>query len=173
MIYKNVIPVLFCMVSLLAISACEKAEIQQSAKSNKHIEGRSCVDDCSDCAVNDCCCSITILDDPGQGVNIGLCGTSSPCLSTTACEAESVGNCADIDGFEEPFSFTSQFETKMFCVPQGSSFGITNTGMGTPRFSLTCQVGQFNPQTVTIQLNSPPAKPFWETNGSCELTSCF
>ena len=165
--------ILFSMISMCIFISCEKSEIQKVVKSNKHIEGRSCVDDCSDCAVDDCCCSITLLSQPSGTIQIGLCGTSSPCLSTIACQAGSLGMCADISGFEEPFSFTSQFETKMFCVPQGASFGITNTGTGTPTMRLTCQVGQVTPQTVTITLNTPPDKPFWQTNGSCELIKCF
>ena len=156
--------------------ACEKAEIQQSTTSMVPIEERSCpIDDCEDCPVDDCCCSIEILSDPGLGVTLDFCGTSGNCPTTMSCSVGGLGNCPDINGFKETITFLSQSQIELFCVPKNAPFGITlaSPTNQTHQVRLTCQVGQLNPQFVTFTLNSPPARPYWETNDGCELISCF
>ena len=160
---------------MLMISACEKAEIQKSSTlSRKEIKDRSCpTQECEDCdPVEDCCCSITLLDAPFFPLDLEFCGTSGPCLSTMGCDDDDLGICGDLTGFIENISLPTQFSTALFCVPKNAPFAIKSANQNL-RVRLTCQVGQFTPQTVTIQLNTPPDKPYWQTDGSCELEPCF
>lgn len=160
----------------LYLISCEKAEVQKEDSSSAKIHPRGgCVDECDDCdPVEDCCCSIELLTDPGAGgLFLELCGTSSPCLSSVTCAAENVGICADISGFIEDFYFPVQSTKLGFCVPKNASFGIVSATPGAHTVRITCQEGQTSPQSVTITLNTPPDKPYWETNGDCELTECF
>jgi len=169
---NNVLPILFCMFSMFVISACEKAEIQKTTTSTVPIHSRfACpVDDCDDCPPADCCCSVQLLSAPPATIH--FCGTSGECVTDMACSAENVGNCPDINGFKEIFTFQNQFQTELFCVPKNAPFGITFSS-GTHQVRITCQVGQSNPQFVTMTLNTPPDKPYWSTNDNCELTNCF
>ena len=171
---KSLISFIGLCVPGMFFIACEKAEIQQSTSSTVPIEERSCpIDDCDDCPVDDCCCSITLLSDPSPNqVDLQLCGTSGLCPSTTPCSAGSLGMCSDINGDVEFITLPNQFSTAMFCAAKNAPFGIISSN-GAHTVRITCQVGQANPQTVTIQLNTAPDKPYWETNGSCELTACF
>jgi len=155
------------------IASCDKSDIQ---KSDSKIALRDdCVDDCEDCPANDCCCAITLLSSPGiGGVDLVLCGTSGPCLSERECEVTDLDMCADIlNSFELDINLPNQFSTGLFCVSKNTPFGITSAGPGTPTVRLTCQLGHTSPQSVTITLNSPPDKPFWQTDGNCELSNCF
>ena len=166
------------MICMFISTSCEKADLQKPT-ALKHVEGRGgCpIQDCDECPDNDCCCSIELLSIPQGGVPVALelCGTSGPCLSTMSCSAGGVGMCPDINGFVENITLIGQGSTAMFCVPQNSPFGIilASPTTQTHQVRLTCQAGQTPPNTVTITLNQPPNKPYWQTNGECELTSCF
>lgn len=171
---KNLISVLVCAIAMLMISACEKSEIQNSKTlSTLEIKDRSCpIDDCDDCdPIDDCCCSVQLLSDH-QDVELEFCGTSGPCLSTEACEDEDPGTCPDIFGFIETISLPMQNSTALFCVPKSSTFAIKSANAAAT-VRITCQAGQTNPTYVTMQLLTPPNKPYWQTNGSCDLTACF
>ena len=162
------------MQGLFLITSCEKAEIQKSlVTTNGKVQAREddCVDDCEDCPVNDCCCAITLLSNT-EPAGLVLCGTTGPCVSERTCDVDELDLCEDIEGFELDIALLNQFSTVLFCVPENTPFGIISSD-GTHLVRITCQLGQTNPQSVIITLNSPPAKPYWETNGSCELTSCF
>jgi len=166
--------ILFCLFSLFMITSCEKAEIHKSLVTiNGEVQAREddCVDDCEDCPINDCCCSVQLLSI--GSTTLDFCGTSGPCVSTMACGFSGLPFCPDISGFLETITLTGQFSSALFCVPQNSQFGITSATGGTPQIRLTCQVGQPSPQFVTITLNSPPPKPYWSTGSDCSLTSCF
>jgi len=170
---KNIFSILVCMLGLLIITSCEKAEIHKSlVTTNDEVQAREddCVDDCDDCPVNDCCCSIQLLS--LGSTTLGFCGTSGPCVSTMTCGLSGLPFCPDINGFVETISLIGQSSTVLFCVPQNSQFGIISA-TGAPVVRLTCQIGQTSPQFVTIQLNTPPAKPYWSTDSDCLLTSCF
>src|SRR5687768_10517197 len=118
---NNLLPILLCMFSMLVISACEKAEIQKTTTSKVPIHDRShCIDDCDECAANDCCCSIELISGLPMGgpLNIQFCGTSTDCVTDTPCSAESVGICANINGFVEHMSFSTVGQIELFCVPK-------------------------------------------------------
>ena len=154
---------------MLMISACEKAEVKSDAKIHSRIDCP--VTDCQQCPVDDCCCAIQLLSDDG-GLELELCGTSGPCLSEMACEDEDPGTCPDILGFIEVIDFPTQFSTVYFCVAKNSPFAI-KSATNQAQVRVTCQIGQTTPTWVTINLNTPPDKPYWETDGSCDLTACF
>lgn len=148
---------------------CEKTEIHKTLNADSNqIEVRE-VDDCTDCPVADCCCSVTLLS--GPDVQLELCGTSSPTLTTMTCGPIGTDLCNDISGYIEIVQIESGDPTGLFCVAKNTPFGIiSSTGAATVR--VTCQVGQTNPQSVNITLNTPGAKPYWQVNGDCELEPC-
>lgn len=148
---------------MLMICACEKTEIQKSVST---IEERSdCVDECTDCPIDDCCCAITLTSQ--NSLNLIFCGVTDPCLSTQACYAEA-GNCV-ISGYELNATVTQASPTQFFCVAKNSPFYILASAAGTAR--ITCQVGQANPQTVNVSFNSD--KVYYTADNNCELTSCL
>ena len=155
---------------MLMISACEKAEIQNSTTSTKPIEARDhCVEECADCPVNDCCCSITLTE--GSSVDLELCGTTDPCLSTMSCGPTEAGDCM-IEGYILNLTLTTGTPTEFFCVGKNTPFYITAGSPASAR--ITCRVGQSPPQFVTAVFNSPPNdKAYYKVNGDCEIASCF
>ena len=167
------------LISASFTTACEKAEIQQIPTSTVPIVERSCpIDDCQDCPVDDCCCFVQLLSNPGLNpVSLDFCGTSGDCPTTMTCSTgtSGLGNCPDINGFKETITLQNQFQTELFCVPKNAAFGITSAtgGGGQPIIRVSCQVGQANPQIDTIQLNTPPRKPYWSTGSDCSIPSCF
>lgn len=165
---NSLLPILFCMSSVLFIMACEKAEVTNSSAK---IEPRSdCVDDCNDCPVNDCCCSITITE--GGETDLILCGTTDPCLSTTACRPAEAGNCI-ISGYTIEMTLNSAgVATGLFCVDPNSPFYIQSSNNVSAR--ITCRVGQSPPQGVNVTFNTPPNnKAYYTVNGDCEISSCL
>jgi len=167
----NIAYYLSCCLLITILFSCEKADIQNSTQvDHSKIHPRS-VPNCGYCAITDCCCSITLLSDD-DNINIELCGTSSPDISDEPCYAESVGSCDVVQGYIEYVSLPLQNSSALFCVQKNTPFGITYAS-GFPQVRLTCQVGQTAPQSVVINLNTPPFKPYWMVNGDCELVSCF
>ncbi len=161
---------LMICLSMGFMAACEKAEVQKSnLATDPKLENRT-VDDCMDCAVTDCCCSVTLLSD--APVEIQFCGTSTPFISNIDCSTENVGMCNDISGHIEYIVLDPQFDTDTFCVQQNTPFGIIYANINA-QIRITCQVGQATPQTQVITLNTPPNKPYWVVDGDCELTPCF
>jgi len=154
------------MIFLFISTSCEKSDL---INSNTKITTRShCVDDCTDCPVDDCCCSITATS--GGAVALTFCGVTDPCLSSIPCSA-TAGTCT-ISGYELYGGINfGGVQTELFCVRKGSAFSIQPTsGSGTAR--MTCQLGQTNPQTVNITWNSPN-KVYYSVDNSCVLTSCL
>jgi hypothetical protein len=162
--------ILITMLSLFLISACEKAEVQSNAKI--HARTDCPIEDCSECdPVEDCCCAVQLLSDDNN-VQLDLCGTTGPCLSDMACEDDNPGTCPDILGFIQEVTLTNQFSTVYFCVAKNSPFAIKSASTAA-QVRVSCRVGQTTPNWVTINLNTPPDKPYWETDGNCDLTACF
>lgn len=162
--------ILTCMTSMLLILACEKAEIQNHTNSTKSIEARDhCVEECADCPVDDCCCSITLTE--GNNVTVELCGTTDPCLSTTACGPSEAGDC-EISGYTISFLLTSGNPTELFCVDKNTAISIKANAVSAAR--VTCRVGQSPPQSVTAVFNNPPNdKVYYKINGDCEIADCL
>ena len=124
------------------MTACEKAEIQNATAT---IDTRTeCVDECADCPVEDCCCSITLTE--GTGANLTFCGVSDPCLSTMACYAEA--DACIISGYELYADISTSDRVELFCVRKNTPFYILSDNVVTAR--ITCQQGYLNPQTVSI-----------------------
>src|SRR5688572_28623998 len=123
--YSKYFSILFCTISMLMISACEKSEIH---KSTSVIEDRSdCVDECTDCPLEDCCCSIELTS--MNSINLTFCGVTDPCLSSIPCGPTTVNGCT-ISGYELYSTLTSMNPTTLFCVDKNSAFYITSTGQG-------------------------------------------
>lgn len=159
------------LFALFITTSCEKADLQKSTQvDHSKVHPRS-VPNCGYCAITDCCCSITLLSDL-ENIDIELCGTSSPTISAMECLAASLGNCDPIEGYVEYVVLEEQNSSALFCVQKNTPFGIIYSDLS-PQVRLTCQVGQSAPQSVVINLNTPPFKPYWMVNGDCELVSCF
>ena len=170
---NQIFNILFCMTCMFIATSCEKAEIQKTG-TLKHIEGRSCpITNCDECPDDDCCCAIELVN--GSDVTLELCGTSSPnCLTTQTCYVDGLDpNCPDISGFLEYITLTAGSPRAKFCVPQNSPFGIVGPSTSTSTIRVHCQGAHPSPTWVTITLNTPPDKPYWETGTDCLLSPCL
>ena len=157
------------MTCMFISTSCDKSEIQKPAL---QIEARDhCIDDCEDCPVDDCCCVVELLS--VGPATLHFCGTTGPCLSTMACGASGLGNCPDLSGFRETITLQNTSDRDLFCVSKNAPFGVSAPIGSTPTIRIHCQPGMINPPWVTIQLNTPPNKPYWSTDSDCLLTSCF
>jgi len=158
------------MCSMFLIISCDKAEIQKSQKDNSEITSRT--DDCDDCPVLDCCCSITYVS--GDAAELEICGSTGNRLSTTTCgPVDPPGNdCPNVSAtyYLGPFQLDGNNTRELFCVPENASFMINVLQRNTV-VSITCQQGQTSPQTVTPTLVFGN-RYFFETNGDCELDTC-
>jgi hypothetical protein len=156
---------------MLMLYACEKSEVSSYRRDHQPpIENRE-VDDCDDCPnIDDCCCSVT-LTGTTTGATLYLCGTTDPVLSS-GCGPTSQGTCYTIQGEDQTIVLDNQTHPRgLFCMQKNASFLIGSQTVGTVTFAITCQYGQFAPQTVNVSLTAPD-KNFYTVNGDCELASC-
>ena len=157
------------MISLLLISACEKAELQNSTVAQKPIQPRDVPDDCEDCPVLDCCCAVGWLS--GPPVDLYLCGTTTG-LSGIECGPVQVNGC-EIEGFILPFSVDQNNPLGYFCMSPNSALYVQNRNtMGTATgLRVSCHVGVFGPDSEDILL-SPGNTSYLAIDGSCGIALC-
>lgn len=154
---------------MLCMLACENAEIQKtSVKLNKEIEER--LPDCTDCPDNDCCCYVALAS-PTTQADLTFCGVTNPEWGTTECGPVDFGNCSTIEGYYwlETLDATSN-PNEFFCVTPNTSF-MLGIASGSANLSITCQYGQFNPQTLNVSI-SAPNKLYFNVDSECELEQC-
>ena len=161
--------ILFCMISLLLLSACEKAEMQNSVTNKKPIDLRNVPNDCNDCPPADCCCAVGWLS--GPAVDLYLCGTTTG-LTGIECGPVQVNNC-EIEGFILPFSVSSTNPLGYFCMsPSTALYGQNrNTSGNATSLRVSCQVGVFGPDSEDIVL-SPGNTSYLSIDGSCGIALC-
>lgn len=158
------------MVSLLAISACEKAEVSKSNTSPQAVIEEREVDDCTDCPVNTCCCQVALAGSTTQA-DLYLCGTYDPIWSD-GCGPTNQGTCFEIEGEDQTISLSSPGDLSgLFCVHEESSFYIRNATGSTVSVTLTCQVGQFGAQVLNLTIPNNQAD-FFTADSDCVLTDC-
>jgi hypothetical protein len=159
--------ILFCTISTLMISACEKAEIQGSTEPLKSINQRA--DDCSNCPPADCCCKVALNGTSNAALT--FCGTTNPELSTTTCSADLQSPCPDVSGYIWTTNLSSTSNPdEFFCVAKNTSF-MLGVGTSPANLTLTCQYGQFGAQVLNLSL-SANEKLYFNADGSCSLSSC-
>jgi hypothetical protein len=154
------------MISMFALLACENSEIQKSITDKVMIEQRQ--PNCDNCPVEDCCCRVAL--NGSSAAALTFCGTTNPELSSSHCSVDLV-DCNDISGYYWTHNlFTPGNTDEYFCVAKNSSFMI---GVGTvgANLTLTCQVGQANPQVINLSLGAGE-KFYYTADGDCELTAC-
>lgn len=164
-------PILFCMTSMLLISACERAEIQSALVTKLIdivIETRS---DCQECPdLNECCCGVYLQNPETEDADITLCGTSD---GPDLCSGATFGDCEVNSGGGHTFMLDEFNDKERFCMLQGSSFWIRNNSTTTSaNIYISCQEDITNPQIlqVTIPANS---RNFYDVSGSCTLMLCI
>ena len=163
--------ILFSMIGMFIISACENSEVQQSTDfTEKLISSRT--EDCTDCPMEDCCCRITYVS--GLGASLEICGSTGIRLSTRSCgPADPPGDdCPNVAAtyYLGPFTIDEQNQYQVFCVPENASFMI-NAISGTVVVNLTCQHDQTPPQSISATLVGGN-RYFFESDGDCELDTC-
>ena len=157
---------LICMVSTYFLS-CDNTEVQKSIIDNLPIEPR--VDDCTDCPMTDCCCSVGLLD--GDDVELYICGSTTD-LTNIECGPVEVGNC-EIEGHILITTITSLSPIGYFCMTENSAFYIQNRNTsGNPStVRITCQAGQVGYQSIDIEL-SPMETEYVICGEGCRVDEC-
>lgn len=159
------------MALLIWLSSCETPEVQRPPLTNgDQIQNRDVPDDCEDCPVSDCCCSVEYLS--GPSMNVWICGSTTG-LSNIDCGPVQTGSCYEIEGYILPFEVESQNPFGFYCMAKNSSFYIQNrntSGSGTA-IRITCQAGQIGAQSDDITLG-PGNSAFYTVNGDCEIHEC-
>jgi hypothetical protein len=170
-VMKNSIFLLLCTCSCLIFLTlgCDETQLQTpSLSETAKIDLR--VDDCEDCPnMDDCCCVLTITS--GAPKNYKLCGTTDG--DATTCEVDPApGSCSTIDGLQHSFfTLTNMEPTELFCMAPNTSFELRQLSAGMATLTLTCQVGETNPQTVNITFTGQDRR-YFEVNGDCEVSDC-
>lgn len=162
---------LACLAIITWFVSCESPEVQKPlVLENNRIQNRNVPDDCNDCPVTDCCCSVEYL--AGNSVTLWLCGTTTG-LSNIECGPIQPGNCNEIEGYILPLSVGTTDYFDSFCMAENTSFYIQNrnTSGGSTDLRITCQSGQIGPQSVDVAL-SPGNSAYYTVNGDCEIHSC-
>ena len=157
-----------CSLFILMTISCDKSDLQKSL-SNDDSKLTTRTDDCEDCPVNDCCCSIEYVS--GNGVQIEVCGTTGPEIGTSTCGPIDIGSCITISGYYwGPFYVDFSNNKYLFCMAENSSFMI-NALAGSTSVKITCQEGLLAPQTVTPTL-TVFNRYYYTVNEDCELEAC-
>lgn len=165
----NIAYYLSCCLLVTILFSCEKTDFQKSLMNDHNNIGfRNVPDDCNNCPVNDCCCSVVWTSGPSP-TTLTFCGTDDPDVSASECEVDDVGVCNDIMGYTVNRTVSSTDPRKAFCMQQNSVFGITGTAG--VHLTITCQYGQINPQSYNVVLGTD--KAYFNVNGDCELEPCF
>lgn len=160
--------ILTCSMLLMAMTACERSELQKSAINDTNSISTREVADCDDCPIDHCCCGLQLVN-TATPIFFRLCGTSD---GTGSCSYSPPGPCSSINGGGQ--SKTLQFTDPklLFCMAKGNSLSVWNTNLLTPAIvTLTCQEDVANPQTI---LDTIPAgmTHFYLINNSCIGDEC-
>jgi hypothetical protein len=120
--------------------------------------------------MDDCCCVLTFVS--GDEGNYKLCGTTDGDATTCAVDP-APGSCPTIDGLQHSFFELDSDDDlhEIFCMAENTAFELRRFTTGGATLTLTCQVGQTNPQTVNITFTGP-GKRYFEVNGDCEVSDC-
>ena len=162
---KKLVHILFCMVSVFLLG-CENTDLQKGIKvETQSIEVRA--DDCEDCPDNDCCCAIELLS--GGSMDLVFCGTTGTFVSSSECEFDIMG-CNLITGYYEYHTITQLDPKFIFCVSPGTGFSVGAT-TGTSSYRVTCQEGEFAPQSEDFNLTGPQ-RVYFNVDGECEVEPC-
>jgi hypothetical protein len=168
---KNFIFLLLRMSSCLIFLTlgCDETQLQTpSLSGDAKVDLR--VDDCEDCPnMDDCCCVLTYVS--GVQGEYKLCGTTDG--DATTCEVDPApGSCSTIDGLQHSFfELKSGETTELFCMAENTAFELRKLNGGNASLTLTCQVGETNPQTVNITFTGQDRR-YFEVNGDCEVEDC-
>jgi hypothetical protein len=162
---KHLFQTLVCLLAMFIVG-CENSEFTKKISSpDQPIELRA--EDCEDCPVNDCCCSVEMT--AGLSMELVFCGTTGPFLSSSECEFDIMG-CNLITGYYEYHTITSVDPKYFFCVSPGTGFSIGSTS-GNASFTVTCQEGDLDPQSENFNI-SGPQRHYFTVNGGCEVGPC-
>lgn len=164
----KVLPIFMCMIALFVFGACENTDQHASILTDKiQIDPRT-VDDCEDCPVDYCCCTILSLEI--TTIDISVCGFSN---GDYLCGVYTPGgNCSQFSGIGEDITFTPPSNLRVYlCKEKNGVFSIFNAESFTVSVRLSCQVDITNPQFININI---PAHSFvfFSTNSDCELEQC-
>ncbi len=163
--------ILTCMTCLFYIS-CEKTGIQttETEISDEQKISTRTVEDCEDCPVDYCCCSIELWSGT-EVANLQTCGFSN---GTYECGTfDPPGNCSDFHGFGDDFILEESPGNPrvIVCKEENGFFRIYNNTNAQIVIRMTCQADVTVPVFVLITI---PAFSFvyYSTDGSCLLSEC-
>ncbi len=167
---KNTIFLLYLSVSIfiLMTTSCERTDIQKSSTNQSGLISPR-ADDCEDCSVGCCCCSIEALNP--LPMSLSFCGTCDD--GALLCGPFSPASpCSTFSGVVKSINFTSSHTRDVFCVPEGGSFRILNTTSGqTVTFRFTCRPDETPPTYINVTLK-PDEFKFFHNDGSCIAAGC-
>lgn len=158
------------MTCLFYIS-CEKTGYlnQKEITDNQRISNRT-VEDCEDCPLDYCCCSIELwgtttiapLNLCGFSNGASMCGTYNP----------PGNNCANFSGVGENILLESPDDRGVIvCKEENGVFRIANTSNNPVTLRMTCQADQTVPTFVIINIPGTSVV-FYSTDDDCLLTEC-
>lgn len=160
----------FFLTGLFTLS-CEKTGIQTTVSEisrEQKISTRT-VEDCEDCPVDYCCCSIELWN--GTDVaDLSLCGFSN---GTYMCGTYiPPGNCSQFHGIGEDILLEDDDITRVIvCKEENGIFRIQNNTNATITIRITCHADQTIAQFKTKTLATMEVV-FYSTDDGCFLTEC-
>ena len=158
--------ILFCMIGMFLISACEKAETHLNTE--KSLQARGVCEECPSTQYEGCCCAVFLQ--PFQTLaEISLCGSTD---GVDNCSGDpQTSNCESFSGGGKSFTLTDEMPRMPFCMEQGTAFWIANIGNSIAHVIITCQNELSNPDTTWLHI--PVATRLYFTpNSNCVIGPC-
>lgn len=162
------------ILSLLLITACEESSMQSSEIKMEQAVTTRTVEYCYECPNDDDCCCGVWLQNTLQYARLDLCNTTD---GTATCPAGGGGGgvewCPAFNavGGQSIYLHSGNIRDA-FCVAQGTTFSITNTGPVNAYIKVTCQHDLTAPQILTLTI-APYSTWEFVTNNACELSDCY
>lgn len=162
--------ILACVTSFISFTSCEDVNDQSNhvvtPNDNIPISTRGNCDLCPD--DDECCCAVWLQ--PGStAATVTLCGTSN---GAAACIGSGTVNCPSFSGGGQVAVLTTTAPIHPFCLNEGTSFYIRNTGGVPANIIVSCQVDiTMAPDTMWLQIPIG-ITVYIQGNSSCVLEPC-
>ena len=157
----------------MVFTACHvsKDELPEPIANTEIAAVERCINDCSQCPQQNCCCVIELID--GDGIVFELCGNFIGCGSSLPCgPITAPAPCGTISGISTETDALQLNGTYFFCIAGNEDIYIFNTDLATTvRINVTCQELDTVPIFTTLIIE-PQRGAFLQIGGDCLISEC-
>jgi|GEM_PF-5972528 len=167
---------LFSLLILIALvfTACHDAkdEWPEPVANTEIAAEQRCINDCSECHQQNCCCVIEMIDSQTEGLE--LCGNFNGCGMAPDCGPfMAPAPCGMISGVSDVTDPMTPNDSYHFCIAGSEDIYIFNPWNDTVRFRVLCPTVSPDPPPAEIIVElGPQERAFLQIDGDCNVEEC-